>query len=115
MSLVLVERSGNSVLKMAEMLNGLFVKKISGDEDFNSKELECLSRMEHSKLLRVFIHPQEVVEWPIGYVPPRMELEMVYSAVTGEMVSRGMDQSGLVRFAFEKVQAMDAGVISANK
>lgn len=97
------QRVSVGVNKMLVLLNSLYNKKVSSDRTISSEEQLVLSRIENSLLLRAFVDPSVEFKRTKGYVPPRLELELVYAAVRGRMPESAVTNEGLLMFAFDRL------------
>ena len=77
--------------KFLVVLNELYLKKREGSTGLSDLEKECVSRVENTILLRSLVDPRVPMEYPRGYVPPRMEVELSFAAVTGYMPGKGSE------------------------
>jgi hypothetical protein len=100
---VTANRVNQSVGEMATVLNTMFKKKSSGLLEYTELEQRVLERLEHSLLLRAFVDPRVEFKAIKGYVPPRIELDMIHAAVRGTMPSREVGSEGLLWFALDRL------------
>jgi hypothetical protein len=98
---------------LVSLLHSMYLKKLSGKKEMEVRELSLLAKLEHSKLLKVFVDPTTPIDFlkEKGYVPPRLELEMTYSAMTGKVCAKKEED----RFLMFKIYHEIYKVESANR
>jgi hypothetical protein len=91
------------------LLRSMYLKKLMGNKEPNPREASLLQRIEHASLLRVFVDPSISIDFPnSNYIPPRIELELAYSCMSGKSIDRGMTDRYLLLLVYNQIHKVSS-------
>ena len=103
MTATVSSKAKTGVLRMVEVLHAMYYKKVKAEVDYTQEEMAVLEKIENSVFLRAFVDHRIGFERPVGHVPSKMELDMVYASIRGEMPDPSISSQDIMYLMFDRL------------